>query len=350
MRITVDDVARFLGGRVVGDGGTLLSGIAGLTEAKPGDLSFLANPKYAVHLPATKAGAVLVAEERGDCPAPQIVVPNPDHAFSLLIETFGPKPVHPAVGIHPTAVVGERVAIGAGARIGAGVVIGEGTVIGANAVIYPNTVVGGGCTLGDDCLLYANVSLRERCRLGHRVVVQPGAVIGSDGFGFVLVGGRHQKSPQVGIVVVEDDVEIGACACIDRARFGVTRIGAGTKIDNLVQVAHNVDVGSHCLLVAQVGIAGSTRLGNYVTLAGQVGLAGHLTIGDQATVTAQSGVSKSVPPKAVVRGSPARDYRAALAQEVGLRHLPRTEERVRQLEQRIAELERRLGSGGAPTP
>jgi UDP-3-O-[3-hydroxymyristoyl] glucosamine N-acyltransferase len=344
MQATANDVAGFLGGRVVGDGAAVLSGIAGLVEAKPGDLSFLANPKYAVHLPETRASAVLVAAEQPDCRPTQIIVANPDHAFNRIIETFGPKPSHPAPGIHPSAVIGERTVIGAGARIGAHVVTGSGCSIGANVVIHPNVVLGADCALGDDSVIYANVAIRERCRLGARVVVQPGAVIGSDGFGFVLLNGKHHKSPQVGVVVIEDDVEIGACCCIDRARFGVTRIGAGTKIDNLVQIAHNVELGAHCLIVAQVGIAGSTRLGNYVTLAGQVGVAGHITLADQTVVTAQSGVSKSTAPKAVLRGSPARENRAALSQEIALRHLPETQQTVRNLEARIADLERRLSA------
>ena len=342
MRISVTEIAAAVEGQVIGDPNRTVTGLAGLTEAGPNDLSFLANPRYAVHLPTTKAGAVLVAQEASDCPTVQIVVGNPDLAFSRLIDAFGPKPWRPATGVHPTAVLGDGVRLGAKVAIGAQVVIGDGAELGDGTVVHANCVIGADAVIGADCWLWPNVVVRERCRLGQRVILQPGAVVGADGFGFVLVNGKHQKSPQVGIVTIGDDVEVGANTTIDRARFGITSIGHGTKIDNLVQVAHNVDVGAHCLLVAQVGIAGSTRIGNYVTLAGQVGLAGHLTVGDQASVTAQSGVSKSVPPKTVVRGSPAREYKDAMAQEIALRRLPAALEHIKQLEARLKELERRL--------
>ena len=339
MQIRAQDVAAFLGGSVVGDADTLLSGIAGLNEAKTGDLSFLANPKYGPMLATTQASAVLVAEAREGIRPAQIVVANPDLAFAKLVTAFGPKPIHPAVGVHPTAVIGERVQLGANVRIGPQVVIGDDAVIGDGTVLYPQVVIGAQAQVGADCVLYAHASVRERCRLGSRVILQPGAVIGSDGFGYALQDGKHTKIPQVGIVVVEDDVEIGANTTIDRARFGKTRIGAGTKIDNLVQIAHNVETGSHCIIVAQVGIAGSTRLGNYVTLGGQAGITGHIPIGDQASVTAQSGVSKSIPPKAIMRGSPAQEFKAFQAQEVHLRRLGTTQQTVKSLEQRVAELE-----------
>ncbi len=340
LQFRVKDVAEFLGGTVVGDPEAVVSGIAGLTEAKPGDLCFLANPKYAPHLATTPAAAVIVAEPQTGVKAAQIVVANPDFAFARIMSAYGPKPVHPAPGIHPTAVIGERVRLGAEPRIGAYAVIGDDTVIGDHAVIYPHVVVGAEVTIGTDVVLYAGTVIRERCRLGNRVILQPGVVIGSDGFGYALVDGKHQKIPQVGIVIVDDDVEIGANTTIDRARFGKTRIGAGTKIDNLVQIAHNVETGSHCLLVAQVGIAGSTRLGHYVTLGGQVGVAGHLTIGDQVMAGGQSGVSKNLPAKAKVRGSPAQDFKDALASEIAVRRLGGTQQTVKRLEERIAELER----------
>ncbi len=340
MQFRVRDVAAFLGGTVVGDPETAVSGIAGLTEAKPGDLSFLANPKYTAHLATTQAACVIVAEAQPDVRTAQIVVANPDFAFAKLVSAYGPKPAHPTEGIHPTAVIGERVRIGANPRIGAYAVIGDDTAIGDNAVVYPHVVVGAEAAIGNDCVLYAGTVIRERCRLGNRVVLQPGVVIGSDGFGYALVDGKHQKIPQVGIVVIEDDVEIGSNTAIDRARFGKTRIGSGTKIDNLVQIAHNVETGSHCLLVAQVGIAGSTRLGHYVTLAGQVGVAGHLTIGDQAMAGGQSGISKNIPAKAKVRGSPAQDFKEALVSEIAVRRLGATQQTVKRLEERVAELEK----------
>ncbi len=347
MQFRVSDVAGFLGGTVVGDPETLVSGIAGLTEAKAGDLSFLSNPKYVPHLATTLASAVLVAVAVPGARPAQIVVASPDFAFAKLVTAYGPKPLHPPVGIHPTAIIGERVVLGKEPRIGAYAVIGDQVVLGDHVVVYPHVVIGGEAVIGNDCVLYASTVVRERCRLGNRVILQPGAVIGSDGFGYALMDGKHQKIPQVGIVVVEDDVEIGANTTIDRARFGKTRIGAGTKIDNLVQIAHNVEIGNHCLLVAQVGIAGSTHLGHYVTLAGQVGIAGHLTLGDQTMVGGQSGVSKNLPAKSKVRGSPAQDFKQALGQEIAVRRLSSTPNLLKRLEERIADLEQRLAQLGA---
>ena len=342
MQFRVKDVAEFLGGTIVGDSETLVSGIAGLPEAKAGDLSFLSNPKYAGHMATTLASAVLVAEAVPGVRPAQIVVDSPDFAFAKLVTAYGPKPMHPALGIHPTAVIGDGVVLGKEPRIGAYAVIGDKAVLGDNVVVYPHVTLGCELVLGNDCVVYAGVVIRERCRVGHRVTIQPGAVIGSDGFGYALMDGKHQKIPQVGIVVIEDDVEIGANTTIDRARFGKTRIGAGTKIDNLVQIAHNVEIGNHCLIIAQVGIAGSTHLGNYVTLAGQVGVAGHLTLGDQTMAGGQAGISKSLPANAKVRGSPAIDFKQSLGQEIAVRRLLGTQSLLKRLEQRVLELEQRL--------
>ncbi|MBA2479643.1 MAG: UDP-3-O-(3-hydroxymyristoyl)glucosamine N-acyltransferase [Planctomycetes bacterium] len=344
MRVTVRDIAGVVGGSIIGDADQLVTGISSLTEAASGDISFLANPKYAPYLAETKATAVLVAsaQETGRPIPVQIVVANPDFAFATVVATFGPKAVPPPTGVHPTAIVGERVRLGSGVAIGAYVVIGDDAQIGEQTVLYPHVYVGNEARIGANCLIYPQVSIRERCRLGDRVIIHPGAVVGSDGFGYATVEGVHHKIPQVGVVIVEDDVEIGANTTIDRARFGKTSIGKGTKIDNLVQIAHNVEIGRHCFLVSQAGVAGSTRLGNHVTLAGQCGLAGHLTIGDQAVVTGQSGVSKSVPPKMVVRGSPAQEFKTAQATEIAVRRLPNTQAQVKDLLARVAELEKRL--------
>lgn len=342
MRVTVREVAQLLGGEVIGDDTQVITGISSLTEASPGDISFLANPKYESYLGETKATAVLVAAQHPAKNLVQIVVPNPDFAFARVVATFGPKAVPPPIGIHPTAVIGERTKIGANAAIGPYAVITDGAVIGDNAVIYPHVYIGHESIIGADCTFYPQVSIRERCQIGNRVILHSGVVIGSDGFGYASVEGVHHKIPQVGIVVVEDDVEIGANSCLDRARFGRTRIGKGTKIDNLVQIAHNVETGHHCIVVAQVGVAGSSKLGNYVTLAGQAGIGGHLTIGDQAIVTAKAGVSKNIPARLVVRGIPAQEIKVAQAQEVAVRRLPATQATVKELLLRVAELERKL--------
>ncbi|HYE08239.1 MAG TPA: UDP-3-O-(3-hydroxymyristoyl)glucosamine N-acyltransferase [Planctomycetota bacterium] len=343
MQVTVNEIAALVGGTVVGDGAKLLTGFSGLKEARPGDVSFLANAKYAADLAETKATAVLVANEQ-PTRAVQIVVANPDRAFGRVASTYGAPAMTLPRGVHPTAVIGERVRLGRDVAIGAYAVLGDGVVVGDGSTVFPQVFIGDESAIGRECVLYAQVAIRERCQLGDRVIIHSGAVIGSDGFGYATVSGVHHKIPQVGVVIIEDDVEIGANAAIDRARFGRTRIGKGTKIDNLVQIAHNVETGQGCIVVAQVGVAGSTRLGNYVTLAGQCGVSGHLEIGDQAIVAGQSGVSKNVPAKAVVRGYPAQDMKSSQLQEVAVRRLPQTQETVKQLAVRVAELEARLAA------
>ncbi len=342
MRVTVKEIAALLGGRVIGNETTAITGVSSLAEAKPGDISFLANPKYAPYLAETKASAVLVAAAQDTDHLVQVVVANPDQAFAQLVATYGPQVAKMPPGVHPTAVLGENVRLGRDVVIGPYVVIADGAAVGDRSVLYPHVFIGAESRVGADCVIYPQVSIRERCILGDRVIIHSSAVIGSDGFGYATVQGVHHKIQQVGQVVIEDDVEIGAGTAIDRARFDKTRIGKGTKIDNLVQIAHNVETGSHCLIVAQVGIAGSTKLGNHVTLAGQCAINGHITIGDQAIVTAMAGVSKSVPAKTVVRGYPAQEIKVAQAQEVAVRRLPRTQKTVRELETRVAELETRL--------
>jgi UDP-3-O-[3-hydroxymyristoyl] glucosamine N-acyltransferase len=351
MRVTVREIAGVVGGDVLGDAEQVISGISSLNEANAGDISFLANPKYAAYLSETRASAVLVSSRQDvagrAAPLTQIVVTNPDFAFATVVAKFGPKAPVPPPGVHPTAIIGERVRLGAGVAIGAYVVVADGARIGDNTVLYPHVYVGAEAALGADCLIYPQVSIRERVTLGDRVIVHSGAVIGSDGFGYATIEGVHHKIPQVGTVTIEDDVEIGANTTIDRARFGRTRIGKGTKVDNLVQIAHNVEIGAHCIVVSQVGIAGSTRLGSHVTLAGQCGVVGHVTIGDQAMVAARAGVSKDVPPRTVVYGAPAQEVKAAKAIEVAVRRLPGTQAQVKDLLARVAELERRLGGGEA---
>jgi len=342
MRVTARDIAALVDGRVIGDADRLLTGISSLTEAKPGDISFLANPKYAPYLTETEASAVLVEAEQEAGDLVQVVVANPDWAFAKVVEAFGPKPSRLPTGVHPTAVVGEGVRLGEEVAIGAYAVIGSGTVIGDRTKVYPHAFIGDGASVGSDSTLYPHVTLRENCVIGQRVIVHSGAVIGSDGFGYASVEGVHHKIPQVGIVVVGDDVEIGANTTIDRARFGKTVIGTGTKIDNLVQIAHNVEIGEHCIIVAQVGIAGSTTVGNYVTVAGQSGVAGHITIGDRAIVAGQSGVSKNVPAGVLVQGNPAMEMKANQAKEIAVRRLPKTAATLKQLEQEVARLNARL--------
>jgi UDP-3-O-[3-hydroxymyristoyl] glucosamine N-acyltransferase len=253
-----------------------------------------------------------------------------------------PPPVKFAPGVHPTAIVSPTAKLGADVSIQPHAVIEAGVVVGDRTVIGAGTVVGTGCTIGADCVLYANVTLREYTVLGARVTLHPGVVLGADGFGYELTGGKHQKVPQVGIVEIGDDVEIGANTAVDRARFGKTRIGRGTKIDNLVQIAHNCVVGEDCIICGQAALAGSTILGNRVILAGQVGLAGHMTVGDGAIILAQSGVNKDVPPGAFMFGSPAHPHNEAKRITAAIKHLPETVNRLREVEKLLAELQAKL--------
>ncbi|MDP0490728.1 MAG: UDP-3-O-(3-hydroxymyristoyl)glucosamine N-acyltransferase [Verrucomicrobiota bacterium JB023] len=306
MEISVSQIVDIVSGRLVrGDGNRVLNGMASLDEAATGDLSFLGNERYLQSFLKTQAGAVLAPagapEPDGDVAV--IEVENPSLAFSQVLEASLPKRPFEA-GIHPRAFVDESACVD-GAMIRAGAVVEAGAIVGAGTEVGPNVVIERGARVGSDCLLHGNSSIRENCILGDRVVLQPGAVIGSEGYGYEFVDGRHRPIPQMGIVVLEDDVEVGANTTIDRARFGKTVIGEGTKIDNLVQIAHNVTTGKHCLIVAQTGIAGSSSLGNYVTLAAQCGVAGHLKIADQAVLASRSGVAKSIPEKGVYWGAPA---------------------------------------------
>lgn len=335
MELSLSELASFVGGRLdAGADDRPIRGAAAIAEALEDDVTFFGNAKYLPALKACRAGAVLVPEDFGEAVTPAVIrVENPSAAFTRVVERFAPPPVRRFPGVHPSAIVGEGVQFGVDVSIGPCVVIEDGVTIGAGSTIGAHGFLGQESRVGDSCLLHARVTLGARCLLGNRVIVQSGAVIGSDGFGYEFTGGQHVKVPQIGIVQVDDDVEIGANATIDRARFGRTWLQQGTKIDNLVQVAHNVVVGRHCILVAQVGISGSARLGNYVTLAGQVGVVGHIEIGDQVIVGAQSGVSKSLSPGEAYMGSPAvpaKDFREDVAQ---VRRLGRLVARVKRLEQ-----------------
>ena len=313
--------------------------MAGIREAREGDLTFLANPRYESYLDQTQASAIIVSENHRSIGKPLIQNPNPYLAFLKAIRLFAGEAERPCAGVHPTAVVSEEAYVAQDASIGPYVVIERGASIGARAIVHAGCYVGARARLGDEILLYPNVTVREECVLGDRVIVHSGTVVGSDGFGFVRDGDVYRKLPQVGNVVVEDDVEIGANVTIDRATTGTTRIGAGSKIDNLVQIAHNVQVGENCIIVAQVGISGSTVLGDHVVLAGQVGIVGHIEIGDGASVGAQSGVSKSVKAGERMFGYPAMPLRQAKRIEASIRNLPELIQTVRRLKRRVDELE-----------
>ena len=348
MKITLGEIAAFLGARLQGDAECIIEGVAELKSATPSFLSFLANPKYAPLLASSQAGALLIGENDAPKAAGKnlLISKNPYRDFARVLAKYfdtrrHPEGVHPSASVHPDALVAPS------ARLGAFCVIEKGAVVGERTVLYPFSYVGPSAAIGDDCLIYPFASVMEGCRLGSRVILQPGAVIGADGFGFAPDPPHgYVKIPQTGNVVVEDDVEIQANACVDRAVLGSTLIGQGSKLDNFVQIAHNVQVGRHSVFAAQAGISGSTVVGNWVTFAGQSAAGGHLHIGDQAIITGQAGAGKDVPAKSMVSGSPAQptlEHHRGLAE---LNKLPELKKRVKELERRLAELEKR-GAAGA---
>lgn len=341
----LQDIATRLDCRLEGDGEVEIRRIVGIEEAGPGDLTFFANPRYAAALKATRASGVILGEQAEAAPCAMLRTRHPYLVFARAVGLFADQ-WRPAAGVHELALIEEGAVVAPDASIGPFTFVGQGARIGARTILYPHVVVGRGAELGDDCVVHARVSIRERVHIGHRVVLQDGAVIGSDGFGFAKTpDGTHHKIPQVGGVVIEDDVEVGANAAIDRPAVGETRIGAGTKIDNLVQVAHGVTIGRNVLLASQVGIAGSTTIEDDVTLAGQVGVAGHLTVGKGVVATAQTGIPNSVASGSFISGYPAIDNRDWLKASAIFRKLPELKKTVSDLERRIAELEARLAGG-----
>lgn len=345
--VKLKDIAKFLGGTVVGDPEMTVTHPAGLSEAGSGAVTFLANPKYAPQLTTTKASAAIVGRDISDAPCALIQVDNPDLAFAKIVAHLAGETPKPETGIHRTAIVSPYAKLGKNVAVGAGAVVEAGVVVGDGCIIYPRVVVGAGAVLGEKCILYPGVVLYHNVKLGKRVSVHANSVIGSDGFGYAWDGEKHAKIPQVGTVEICDDVEIGACTAVDRARFGKTVIGPGTKVDNLVQIAHNVKIGAHGLIVAQVGIAGSTELGNGVVAGGQVGFAGHLKIGDRAMFTAQTGVNKNVPAGEHYSGTPAGPHEQWLDKERHLKALGRLRKTVKSLEERLAQLESKQEKAGS---
>ncbi len=341
----LEELAAFIGGEVLGDPSLVISGVSGLSEAGPSQLSFYGNARYRQQLLATKAAAVLIngeAPPRADLT--YVRVGNPHLAFAKISSLFHPGPtfepgVHAGAFVHPTAQVDPS------ATLMHGAVVEAGAQVGARTVLFPNAYVGAQARVGHGCLLYPGAVVRERCLIGDRVVLHANSVVGADGFGFALdlEKPEHFKIPQAGIVRIEDDVELGACSCVDRATLGETVIGRGTKIDNLVQIAHNVRVGPLSILCAQVGVSGSTELGQGVVLAGQVGVVGHVRLGDMVKVGAQSGVSNSVPDGQAVSGSPAVEHKTWLKSSAVVGQLPELVKELRQLRKRVEALEKEKG-------
>ncbi len=344
LKKTLNEIAAIVNGSVDGDGSIVVNGLAGIREAGPDTLSFISNEKYLPLLEGARAAALVVARDLAVSGFSLVRVDDPALAWDRLLDLVKPPAIELPEGIHSTAFVAETATLGKDVRIAHNAVVMDGARIGDKTVIFPNVYVGHATRIGRDCLVYPNVVIRERTEIHDRVVIQPGAVIGSDGFGYHESKGRIIKQEQYGIVVLEDDVEIGANVTIDRARLHETRIGQGTKIDNLVQIAHNVQVGRHSILVSQVGVAGSTSLGQGVIMAGQSGAAGHITIGDGVIVAARAGVTKDVEPKEVVYGNPAGKRVAKQREVIGIRKIPALLEAVRTLKERIARLEAQSGN------
>jgi len=337
----LSDIVQQLSGTLEGDGLIEIRGVAGIAEAEEGEISFIANPKYVSEATATKASAVIVPEDwAADCPAALIRIQNPDAAFAKAAMLFYTPAPLPAEGIHPSAIVAEDVELGEGVRVGPLCVIEEGVKLGSGTVISAQCYIGHQAQIGENSKLHPQVSVREAAVIGNRTTIHNGTVVGSDGFGYsVDEEGVRTKVPQIGIVQIGDDVEIGANVTIDRARFGKTKIGNGVKIDNLVQIAHNVVIGDHVVIVAQTGIAGSSSIGEKVIIAGQVGIAGHLTIGAGTVVGARSVVLKDIAPGEYVLGvpsMPAAKYKRSLANTM---LLPKLKERLKALEKKVALLQ-----------
>ncbi len=350
-QLTAAQVAEKVGGELVGNADARVHGVESLMEARADQLSFLGNPKYANQVVGSAASVVLVPNDFEET-VPEgrawILCDNPSDAFSTVIDHFAPAPPTFEPGVHPAAVVADTADIAESASIGPCAVIEPGASVGENTVIGAGCYIGHETSIGADCHLYPNVSIRERCRLGDRIIIHSGAVIGSDGFGFIPGPDGHKKIPQVGIVQIDDDVEIGAQVAIDRARFGKTWIKRGTKIDNLAQIAHNVVVGEHCFLVAQCGIAGSARLGRGVIVAGQSGVAGHITLGDGVVVLGQSGAGKDTEPGKKLFGIPAVEQRDHVRREMYINQLPRMKKDLKELQKQLQELQSSQNSIKAP--
>ncbi len=339
---SLKELAQIVSGELEGDSQVMISGLAKIEEANPGELTFLANPKYEKYLKTTQATAVILSKHQKVEGLAVIRVADPYQAFARLLSVFYPEENPLPVGIHPSAVVGEGTTLGREVRIGAHVAIGSGCKIGDEVCLYPNATVGDRVNIGNKTIIRSGVSVRSGVQIGARVIIQDNAVIGSDGFGFApKAEGDYEKVPQVGTVIIEDDVEMGAGCTIDRATLGATRIEKGAKLDNLIQVAHNVVIGANTVIAAQSGISGSAKIGKGCMIGGQVGFVGHISLGDGSLVGAQSGVSKSFPAGSKISGRYAAPHSEVLRLEASLRQLPDLVKKIDQLEKQIEEMRRK---------
>ncbi len=340
---TLREIAQFINGELVGDGNIAIKGLKSIEEAGEGDLAFISSSKQDSLIDSTKASGVVVPKDiKNSYNKPVIKVDHPSIALSKIIELVLPDNIPHPKGIHQSAIISKSASLGNGVAIGPYVVIEDKVSIGDKTILYPFSYIGKKTRMGKNCIIYPNVTIRELIVIGDRVIIHSGTIVGSDGFGYdTQRDGTHFKIPQLGTVVVEDDVEIGACVTIDRARFAKTVIGKGSKIDNLVQIAHNVIIGPYCLIAGQSGISGSSELGRNVVFGGQVGVSDHVKLGDFVVAGGKTGISKSFPPKTVLFGYPAKpiDKAREIIASIGL--LPKLFERVRALEAKIKESEKK---------
>ncbi len=335
---SLEKLAAEIGGTVKGDGSLRVTGVASLDAAREGDLTFVTNPRYLKLAAATRAAVILSEKEIPGVAKPFLLCPNPYVALAKLINLFHPKSPRRS-GIQNGAWVDAQATVHPQSYIASGATVSAGAKIDSGTVLYPGVFVGENAVIGKDCLLYPNVTVRENCVLGDRVILQPGVVIGSDGFGYAKEGEEYRKIPQVGNVILEDDVELGANVCVDRAVLGSTQIGKGTKLDNLIQIGHNVVIGNHTVMAAQTGIAGSTQIGSHVVMGGQVGLAGHLKIGDHVILATRTGVMEDIPEKGLYWGSPSAPMSVEMKNVAAYRQLPELIKRIRTLEKLLQEFQ-----------
>lgn len=345
-KIPLETIAEAVGGLLIGRADAVVTGASSLEEAEPGHLAYVDGDRFIKAALVSRASAFVVGRHLPELDRPQLVVANPKYAFAGLVQRFFTSPDKPR-GVSEQLARGMDVQIGPDASIWPFVTLGDRVRIGARVTLYPGVFIGQDAVIGDDTLLYPNVTVGEGCLIGSRVIIHSGTVIGSDGFGYVMQEGRHHKIPQVGTVRIEDDVELGANVTVDRATFGQTVIKRGTKVDNLVQIAHNVSIGEDSILVAQVGIAGSTTLGHHVVVGGQAGLADHIQVGDQVMIAARSGVNRSLTSNQIVSGAPVMPHEVAIKAQAVIPRLPELRQLLRDLEQRVKTLEARA-TGASP--
>ena len=335
---TLEILGQAIGAAIHGPAQVRISGVNSLEGARPGDLAVLKNDRLLAQAKQSRASAFLVSKLQPLLTSAQLISPNPHYDLIRLMNQFF-TPSRPHKGVAKEVFLGEDVAIGPDANIGPFVSLGDRAKIGARVTLHAGVVIGDDVHIGDDCILYPHVSVLDRCRIGARVIMHAGTVVGSDGFGYLQHEGKNHKIPQRGIVVIDDDVELGANVTIDRATFGETRIHQGTKVDNQVQIAHNVTIDEHCIVIAQVGIAGSTKIGKHVMIGGQAGLIDHLTIGDRAMIAAGSGIEKNIEAGAIMSGWPAKRHEVTLRTQVLVHRLPEFRQQLNDLEKRLTRLE-----------